>query len=564
MSARATTDIEARLAVLEAELDTLRDERDRAVKARAAAEHEREQYRKLYALVQFELERMKRQLFGKKAETVNPAQIQLAFTPVFDALSRAEHGDAAAHDEVEAELAKLRDAAAKTGRRSAKSAPKKPHGRRDLSDADLPVETVVLEPPERALAGGDALVKIGEEISEHLDRRAASVVRVRVVRPKYRAASDAESTTIVIADMPERPIPRGIAGPGLLAHVVVQKFADHVPLHRQEVIFRRDGVHMPRSTLAGLVQGATSLLGRVVDAMWADAKKNARWLAVDATGVLVLAREQCKRGHFWVVVAERDHVLFRYTKKHDGTVPIELLDGFKGHVIADASSVYHALYRSDPEITEVGCWAHARRRFFDALPSDRERALVGIGFIGLLYEAHRAAMDPDSGVVDTSNRRDACTPILEKLYRWIADERPKVIDEAPIAKAMNYLVNHREPLSRFLDDGHLRLDNNVSELELRRQVVGRKNWLFCGSDDGAHWNATATSLIASCQLHGIEPWAYLRDVLTLLPTWPLSRALELSPKGWNETRKQTETQQRLRALRLLGRDEDGHAAERTV
>ena len=106
--------------------------------------------------------------------------------------------------------------------------------------------------------------------------------------------------------------------------------------------------------------------------------------------------------------------------------------------------------------------------------------------------------------------------------------------------------------------------NNVSELELRRQVVGRKNWLFCGSDDGAHWNATATSLIASCQLHGIEPWAYLRDVLTLLPTWPLSRALELSPKRWNETRKQPETQQRLRALRLLGRDGDGHAAERTA
>ena len=114
------------------------------------------------------------------------------------------------------------------------------------------------------------------------------------------------------------------------------------------------------------------------------------------------------------------------------------------------------------------------------------------------------------------------------------------------------------PLARFLDDGHLRLDNNVSELELRRQVIGRKNWLFCGSDDGAHGNATATSLIASCQLHGVEPWAYLRDVLTLLPTWPLSRAIELSPKAWNET----ETEQRLRALRLLGRDDDGKAAGR--
>lgn len=163
----------------------------------------------------------------------------------------------------------------------------------------------------------------------------------------------------------------------------------------------------------------------------------------------------------------------------------------------------------------------------------------------------------------TPRGREACTPIVEKLYRWIGDERPKVIDEAPIAKAMNDLVNHREPLSRFFDDGRLRLDNNGCELQLRRQVAGRKNWLFSGSDDRTYWNATATSLVASCQLHGIEPWAHLRDVLSLLPTWPLSRAFELSPKAWNETRKQTETHQRLRALRL-GRDDDGHSPERTA
>ena len=310
---------------------------------------------------------------------------------------------------------------------------------------------------------------------------------------------------------------------------------------------------MPRSTLAGLVQGSTSLLERIVDAMWSDAKANAAWLATDATGVLVLAREQCKRGHFWVVVAERDHVLYRYTKRHDGNVPAELLAGFKGYVIADASSVYHELYRRESDITEVGCWSHARRKFFDALASDRDRALVGIGFVGLLYDAHAAALDPTTGVTDGAKRRELATPILEKLYRWIAEQRPGVGDETPIAKAMNYVVNQRVPLSRFLDDGVLRMDNNVSELELRRQVVGRKNWLFCGSDDGAHWNAIATSLIASCEFHRIEPWAYLRDVLTVLPGWPISRAIELAPKYWNETREKPETQKRLAELRLLGR-----------
>jgi hypothetical protein len=129
---------------------------------------------------------------------------------------------------------------------------------------------------------------------------------------------------------------------------------------------------------------------------------------------------------------------------------------------------------------------------------------------------------------------------------------------------MNYLVNHREPLSRFLDDGRLRMDNNVSEVELRRQAVGRHNWVFCGSDAGAAWNATATSLIASCQLHGIEPWAYLRDVLMLLPSWSTHDVLQLAPKFWNHTRQQPETQQRLAAARLLGRfDDDVHAVQRT-
>ena len=242
------------------------------------------------------------------------------------------------------------------------------------------------------------------------------------------------------------------------------------------------------------------------------------------------AAEQCRRGHFWVVVAARDHVLFRYTPKHNGSVPVELLSGFRGYVIADASSVYHELYRTEPGITEVACWAHARRRWFDALSVDRERALVAIGFIGLLYDAHKAATNSTTGVTDTEKRRMAAEPVLQQLCRWIEIERPRVVDESPIAKAMNYLVNQRVPLSRFLEDGRLRLDNNCSEVELRRQVVGRANWTFCGSDDGAEWNATATTVIASCQLHDIEPWAYLRDVLTLLPAWPNRDVLQLAPK----------------------------------
>ncbi len=588
-------ELEARYEAQLAASAALARERDELRMRAERAEHERNEFRKLYTLVLLELQRMKRQLFGQKAETVDPAQVQLAFGPVLEALERACGGGAAEAGQVESELAKLRERAqAEVARRKAEKTPPKPHGRRDLSLENLPVENILLEPPERLLPGGEALVKIGEEVSEHIDRRPASLVRVRVIRPKYKRpdpateeaplaavagttgaesaspavvtaaiAEPAKPVPIVIAPLPERPIPRGIAGPGLLAHVLVSKFADHLPLHRQEKIFRREGLHLPRSTLCGFVQGSVALLGRVVEAMWEDARANARWVCIDATGVLVLAKERCRRNHFWVVVAERDHVLFRYTKTHDGLVPAGLLEGYRGYVLADASSVYHELYRREAAITEVGCWAHARRRAFDALSSDEPRALVLIGFIGLLYDAHLLATDPKTGITDGARRKGEAAPVIERLYAWIAAERPKVDDDAPIAKAMNYVVNHRVHLTRFLDDGLLRLDNNLAESELRREKVGLNNWLYCGSDDGAHWNAVVVSLVASCQLHGVEPWAYLRDVLTLLPSWPARHVLALAPKNWNETRQQPDTQQRLASLRLLGRNDASHAEDTT-
>jgi hypothetical protein len=209
----------------------------------------------------------------------------------------------------------------------------------------------------------------------------------------------------------------------------------------------------------------------------------------------------------------------------------------------------------------VGCWAHSRRGAFDALSTDEPRALALIGFIGLLYDAHFLATDPKTGITDGAKRAAEAQPVIDRLYAWIEAERPGLPEDAPIAKAMNYVVNHRVPLTRFLQDGMLRLDNNLAELELRREKVGAKNWLYCGSDDGAHWNSVVVSLVASCQLHGIEPWAYLRDVLTLLPGWNAKKALALSPKYWNQTREQPEAQQKLADLRLLGRGDGAHATQ---
>lgn len=522
--------------------------------------------KKTYDKLLFDYELLTRQTIGPKAERVRNAEAQMSLLSVLAALGRLQGGDESAAADAQAALDDAR--AALEGKPRAK--PKTPHGRRKVALEDLPAHRLVIEPLERKMPGGELLEKIGEEVTTVIDRKPASIVRIDVVRPKYKKptlASAAPSTPlgaplgrgplpseIVIAPMPERAFPRFMVEPGLVAHVLVSKFADSLPLHRQAGIFKRDGFKIARSTLGEWVQASTSMLKRIVDAMWEDAKTNASYSIVDATGVLVLAKDQCKRAHFYVVVVPREHVIFRFTRKNDGDTVAALLAGFKGYVHADAATVYHELYRQElGHLVEVGCWAHARRKFFDALSRDRERALVGIGFISLLYDAHRAALDVATGIADTDHRARLARPLLAKLLRWVRQERRLVAEGTPIDLALGYVVRQRRALLRFLSDGRLRLDTNPAELALRKEVVGRKNWLFVGSDDGAQWNTIAVSLIASCQLHDIEPWAYLRDALTLLPSWAEDRALELAPKNWPATLAKPETQARLAELRLLDR-----------
>ncbi len=426
-------------------------------------------------------------------------------------------GDVNAAADAEQAMADLRDQLEpesrdeeSTTRPSTPQPPKKQPRRRKPDAHDLPVLDVVLdvvlEPPERTAPGGEHLEKIGEDVAEHFERKPASMIRVRVIRPKHKLPSPTSdgATTVAVAAVPERPLPKALAGPGLLAHVLVGKYADHIPLHRQESIFRREGVPLARSTLCGWVQGSVDLLRHVVDAMWDDAK-GAPVAIADATGVLVRAQDECKRCHFYVVVVPREHVLFRFTERNDGDAVARILAGFP-RLHLDASAAYHELFRSAPDVVEVGCWAHARRKFFEALSTDRDAAMFGIGMIGLLYDAHHGARR-DDGRVDVGQRRAAARPLLARLFVWARAEHRSRNAGDPLRTAVGYLLRQRRPLTRFLDDGELRLDTNPAELALRRQVVGRKNWLFIGSDGAAHWNTTVVSLVASCQMHGVEPWA---------------------------------------------------------
>ncbi len=537
------------------EVARLREENEALKRARDAALADVAQLKKLYEALCFEYSKLRRKVVGPARERVPSSEAQQSLFAILEALGRLETGEAGAKENAEAVLASLgQSVLAKKGKKK-----RTPHGRRDLTLVELPIERVVFEPPERSLPGGELLEKIGEEVTEVIERRAATLVRVQLVRPKYKvpprptpaagpeaaAAPAAQApdrvpesfppdTAIVVAPPVERPLPKSMAGPGLLAHVLVSKYADHIPLHRQEVIFAREGLGIARSTLCDWVGGCAELLAYVVEAMWEDARRTAAWVATDATGILVLQREQCRRVSFYVVIAAKDHVLFGAAEKNDGETVAKVLAGFGGRpMLSDASSVFHELQRQEQQagraIVEAGCWSHARRGCFDALPTDRERAMVAIGFIGLLYDVQRETTNAATGVTDGAKRKELATPIVEGLYRYVETERPHLVDGTPMAQAFGYLINQKTPLLRFLDDGRLRLDNNISELQLRAEVVGRKNWLFCGSDHGVAWNTTVVSLIASCKLHDIEPGAYLRDpTLTLRrprskPTAQMSR-----------------------------------------
>ncbi len=409
----------------------------------------------------------------------------------------------------------------------------KPTGRQPLPEK-LPRVNVTVLPPEVEQKGLDAFEKIGEDVTETVERRPASLVVVRVSKPKFVEKNrDLKLETKVLqAEPPELPIPRGLAGPALLADTIVRRWADHLPLHRLERIYGRDGLPLSRSTICDWHLQLKDLVRPLLEAMWQDAFQ-APYLCTDATGVLVQDKEKCKTGHFFVVAAPERHVLFGYSPKHNAAAVDELLEGYEGTLVADAHAVFDHLYE-DGKIIEAGCWAHARRYFFKSLGSDPPRARQALEQIGKLFALERA-LDKSRPELKQSARQREAKPIVDAFEAWCDATAKAALDETPLARAIGYATNQRAALRRFLDDGRLPIHNNWSERELRREAVGRKNWLFLGSEEGGEANAAFVSLIASCQLHGLDPAEYLRDLFCLLPSWTVADVLELSPLHWKQT-----------------------------
>jgi transposase len=380
------------------------------------------------------------------------------------------------------------------------------------------------------------LNRIGEEISERLEYVPASMMVIEEACQKYVCEN---GCTIVTAGKPMAAIEKGLPGPGLLAHVVVNKYADHLPLHRQEAIFRRQGVTLSRKTMCDWMRRCAVLVSPLYDRMKA-AVLGSKVMQTDDTPVNVLdpSLPRTRTGRIWTYVGDRGHpyTVYDYTPTRSRDGPDAFMKEFHGYLQADAYSGYDELYRDrNRNITEVACWAHARRRHFEAQSSDLMRSTVILAYIRLLYDVEREARKMGLTREATKALRQAkSVPILEDIKAYLEREQPAVLPKSPEGTAISYTLSNWDALIRYCDDGDLEIDNNGAERSLRGIAVGRKNWTFLGSDNGGRTAAILTSITATCKRLGVDPFEYLRDVFQRISAHPHSNLDDLLPDRWKD------------------------------
>jgi transposase len=483
--------------------------------------------------LQHQLEQLLRQRYGRKSEQVDPAQLLLFAQEI---LAQAE-----------AEPTPQSEAVPEpTPPPSAPQPKKNGHGRKPLP-ASLPRKPVVHDVPPEQLPCPDCGTMrqcIGAEVREQLEYVPASLIVIEHIRPKYACPECAAN--VVIADRLPEPIEKGLPGPGLMAHVITNKYADHLPLYRQEGILERQGVELSRSTLCDWMAVAAELLQPIVTLMMAKILES-KVVQNDDTPVKVQdhAGKGIKTGRHWDSIGDHNHpyVVHTYTPDRSGAGPAAIFKGFEGYLQADAYSAYDALFTSG-KILEVGCMMHARRKFYEARTSDPPRAHQALAWIKLLYDVEREAKQEHETeeyeafvAARHALRGERSRPIFQQFHDWLIAEAPKVLPKSPIGEAIQYALNHWAALERPLEAGFLELDNGACERAFKPVALGRKNWLFAGSDRGGETAAVLMSLCTTCKNLGIDPQAYLRDVLDRISTHPARRIEELLPDRWQALRQ---------------------------
>jgi transposase len=427
-------------------------------------------------------------------------------------------------------------------------------GGRQKLPADLPRQQVVHALTEETLACpecGEQRREIGRETREQLEYIPASLRVIEHVRLKY-ACKGCEGHVAIAPIWPE-PIERGLPGTGLLAHIAVSKYVDHLPLHRQERIFARQGVTLARSTTCDWMAVIAELLEPIWKAMKARVLLS-DVIRTDDTPVGVqdpAVPGKNRTGRIWVYLGDRRHrfTVFDYTPDWSGIGPARFLAEYKDRFLqSDGYAGYNALHERG--LIEVGCWAHARRKFYDARSSDPNRSHAALAWIGRLYEVEREAnvaiaerLSREGGLGEEERwaiedeirsrlRHEQSRPIIESFANWLETTSQQVLPRSPLGEAAAYARSHWAALCRYLDAPILAPDNNASENALRSIAVGRKNWLHLGSDAGGRTAAVLMTVLQSCSAFDVEPWAYLKDVLDRISTHPASRITELLPDAW--------------------------------
>lgn len=363
----------------------------------------------------------------------------------------------------------------------------------------------------------EPMPKIGEESSERLDYTPAVLKVIETRREKY-ACKKHEESGVLTPPAPVHPIEKGMATAGLLAHVLVAKYKDHLPLYRQSCIFARHGAEIAESTMCDWVKDTAEMLQPVVAAMRTSVLES-HVVQSDDTGITVLDKDAqggSRHSYLWAYVGDRSEVVFDFTSGRGRDGPKLFLGDYRGQLQVDAYSGYDAVFRTG-RISEVGCWAHSRRRFFKALSGDKEHASIAMDVMQRIYRVEREAKEQAAGpdLRRELRQRDA-KPVLEQMKPWLEGIRHKFVPKSPMGDAIGYALRQWNALTRYLDDGRLEIDNNRVERQMRVVAVGRKNWMFAGSAEGGRRAATIYSMVCTCGLLGIEPWAYLKDALQRL------------------------------------------------
>jgi transposase len=398
------------------------------------------------------------------------------------------------------------------------------------------LETVTqrIEPEEKVCPHcGQAKCEIGCEQTERFEYLPAKIIRHETLRPKL--ACPCGAGTVSIAPLPPQLIAQGQAGASLVAHLLLSKYDDHLPLYRQQQQFARLGLNFPRQTLGDWVEQGALWLQPLVRQMKRALLAGA-YLQVDETPVRVLDPEvqgRCATGWLWVAGVPGGDVVFEFHPGRGQEYGAALLGDFQGHLQRDGYGVYGALARARPALIPVGCWSHARRKFVDALESAPERAGPLVTEIRKLYLIERRARDEAlTAEQRQALRQSHAAPILLALRPKLEVLQTESLPQSPLGKAVRYALAEWEPLTRYVEDGRLEIDNNLTENAIRPSAVGKKNWLFIGHPDAGWRSAVIYSVIVSCRRRGLDPWEYLRDVLQRLPALKHSELDSLLPARW--------------------------------